>query len=71
MHWTFPLQNIKISVVDATRDEVSGIRCTNKTSYTSVPAPANAFIRGAEWLITLLHKFDSYESEDSAQKRCA
>ncbi len=37
------------------------------------PAPvrsrvANSLIRGAEWLITRLHKFDSYER---GQKRCA
>ena len=43
----------------------------DNNKLTVRPSVASRLIRGFEWLITLLHKFDSYESEDSAQKRCA
>ena len=43
----------------------------DNNKLTVRPSVASRLIRGFELFNTLLHKFDSYESEDSAQKRCA
>ena len=59
-------------VLALTSEALKNIEHRQNTSSTVRPSVvASRLINGFEWLITLLHKFDSYESEDSAQKRCA